>query len=242
MKMNVDVNGEFRNPPCQGGGAAFGLVIIGAGALWLLSRMGVIHMPGFSVMWPSLIIAFGFIKLFHRPFNFAHLIFAVIAMAVGGVLQLGKLGYVAVDIHMIWPFLVILVGVIVVWNSTHQKRHTSVATSEDHINKNIMFGGDESHFTTKQFKGGMITAMFGGAVLDLRQADISESPVTIDISVTFGGVEIRVPTHWRVVVKGSPILGGFENKSRVRDGLPEDEIKTLILQGNVVFGGAEIKN
>jgi predicted membrane protein len=245
MRMNMEMRGDCSRscgPHQGGGGAAFGIIIIAAGVLWLLSRMGVIQLPGIHIMWPSIIIAFGFIKLFHRPFALPNMFFGLTVMAVGTVLQLGKLGLVGVDIHMIWPFLLILAGILVIWTSSHHKRQFTTASTEDHINKNIMFGGDESHFTTKQFRGGVVTAIFGGAVLDLRQAEMAESPTTIEISAIFGGVEIRVPSHWRVVVHGSPVLGGFDNKSRLRDGLSEEEIKTLIIQGNVVFGGAEIKN
>jgi predicted membrane protein len=240
--MNMEMRGDCSKPPCHGSGAAVGVVIIAAGVLWLLTRMGIIHLPGIQVMWPSIIIAFGFIKLFHRPVALPKVFFALMVMGVGTVLQLGKLGLVGVDIHMVWPFLVIVVGLMVLWHSSQHKRQFTSQVTEDHIDKHILFGGDESRFTTKQFKGGAITAMFGGAVIDLRQAEMAESPTTLNISAVFGGVELRVPSHWRVVVHGSPVLGGFDNKSCLRDGLLEDEIKTLVIQGNVVFGGAEIKN
>jgi predicted membrane protein len=242
MRMRMEMNGDYQRPCHHGNGAAFGIVIIAVGVVWLLSRMGVVHIPGIRVMWPSIIIAFGFLRLFRRPLAMSNMLFGFAMMAVGGVLQLGKLGLANVDIQMLWPFLLMIGGVLIIWNSVHRKRYFRTAVSEDHIDKNIMFGGDESHYTTKQFKGGVITATFGGAVIDLRDAEMAESPTTLDIAVTFGGVEIRVPTHWRVVIKGSPVLGGFQNKSRLRDGLSEDEIKTLIVQGNAVFGGAEIKN
>ena len=224
-------------------GIAAGFVIITAGVVWLLSRMGYFDIPGIGVMWPSILIAVGFIKLFHRPFAAPRVVFALALMAVGGLLQLSKLGLAAVDIHMIWPFLVMIAGVMVIWLSVQQrKRFQHMTVSENGIQKHIVFGGDETRYDTKQFEGGLISTVFGGAVIDLRDAEMATSPTTLEISAVFGGVELRVPTHWRVVVQGNPVLGGVENKTRVRDGLSDDEIKTFIVRGNPVFGGVEIKN
>lgn len=244
VRAQLETGGMDTPKSCgmRGGGAATGFVIIAVGVVWLLSRMGIVTIPSIHVMWPSILIAIGFIKLFHRPFALPQLFVAGIMMAVGTLLQLNKLGLIVVDIHMIWPFLVMMAGVLVIWMSGHHKRIDKKAVSENLINKFILFGGDETHVNTKQFEGGIITAVFGGAVIDLRQTEMASSPTTLNISAVFGGVELRVPGHWRVVVHGAPVLGGFENKARLRDGLTEDEIKTFIVQGSAVFGGVEIKN
>ena len=35
----------------------------------------------------------------------------------------------------------------------------------------------------------------------------------LELTAAFGGIEIHVPEHWRVVVKGMPIFGAWENKA-----------------------------
>ncbi len=244
--MNKElVTNEQSNKSCSMHhcGAAVGFVVIVAGIVWLLSKLGMIDIPGIGVMWPSILIAVGFIKLFRRPVSFANFVVALVMMVVGALLQLSKLNIISLDIHMIWPFLIILAGVLIIWMSVfHKNHHSKVTLSENQIDKYIVFGGDEFLCNTKKFEGGIITAVFGGAVADLRNADIETSPAVLEISVVFGGAELRVPDNWRVVVQGAPVLGGFENKARLRDGLEDDKIKTLVIKGSAIFGGVEIKN
>jgi len=53
-----------------------------------------------------------------------------------------------------------------------------------------------------------------------------------------GGVEIRVPREWSVVVNGSPVLGGIEDKT-IPPMMPG---KRLVIDGSVIMGGVEITN
>jgi hypothetical protein len=65
-----------------------------------------------------------------------------------------------------------------------------------------------------------------------------ESSATLDIRAIMGGVELHIPREWHVKVKGSPVMGAFEDKTRPtsREG-PE-----LVIQGDVIMGGVEIRN
>jgi hypothetical protein len=47
-----------------------------------------------------------------------------------------------------------------------------------------------------------------------------------------------VPEGWRIISKVSPIGGGIENKTRTAD----KKAPTLVIVGDVVFGGVEIKH
>ena len=66
-----------------------------------------------------------------------------------------------------------------------------------------------------------------------------DDEVVIDVSVIMGGIELRVPETWRVVIKGVPIMGGFSDETRTPSS---PKAKVLLLQGSVVMGGVEIKN
>ena len=57
-------------------------------------------------------------------------------------------------------------------------------------------------------------ALFGGVELDMRHAKISTEGCKIHATALFGGVEIIVPDDWNVIITGTPIFGGIENKSR----------------------------
>ena len=60
----------------------------------------------------------------------------------------------------------------------------------------------------------------------------------LHLSIIMGGVEIRVPREWSVVVGGSPVLGGIEDKTVP----PMTPGKRLVIEGSVIMGGVEITN
>jgi predicted membrane protein len=108
----------------------------------------------------------------------------------------------------------------------------------DFIHSNAIFGGADHTITSQNFKGGETMALFGGVELDLRDAKLSPDGCKINATAIFGGVEITIPKEWKVVVKGTPIFGAVENKSRGSGGDPTQEVE---LHCTVVFGGIEIK-
>jgi hypothetical protein len=51
-------------------------------------------------------------------------------------------------------------------------------------------------------------------------------------------VEILAPREWSVVLQGTPVLGGFEDKTAP----PRESGPRLIVRGVAIMGGVEIKN
>ena len=77
----------------------------------------------------------------------------------------------------------------------------------------------------------------GGCELDLRECSIKNDAV-IQVFVAMGGVSIRVPPDWLVVLQGNPILGGFDEQT----ASPPNSAKRLIVKGYAIMGGVEIRN
>lgn len=93
---------------------------------------------------------------------------------------------------------------------------------------------------TGGFAGAETTAIMGGVELDLRYSAMEGDEVTIDTFALWGGIEIWVPTHWEVVSQGLPLMGAFEDKTRVTThGAHQPR---LIIRGVAIMGGVEIKN
>ncbi|MFN7260854.1 MAG: DUF4288 domain-containing protein, partial [Cyclobacteriaceae bacterium] len=102
-----------------------------------------------------------------------------------------------------------------------------------------IFGGSNRKIFSKNFKGGQMTAIFGGSDLDLSQADI-QGPVVVDVVSIFGGVKLIVPANWEVKTNISAILGGVEDKRKDPSSFSPE--KKLVLTGVCMFGGVEIKS
>ena len=98
-------------------------------------------------------------------------------------------------------------------------------------------GGGEYAYTSKKMKGGKISAVLGGCKVNLRDAEIAGNSMTVDAHTVMGGVEVAVPTHWEVVLNGSPIMGAMENKTR-----PAGVTKKLYITGSAVMGAVEVYN
>ena len=45
-----------------------------------------------------------------------------------------------------------------------------------------------------------MVAVFGGVELDLRKAAMKSNQVRVECNAVFGGIEIRVPETWMVVI------------------------------------------
>jgi predicted membrane protein len=107
----------------------------------------------------------------------------------------------------------------------------------------MIMGGGEFRFDSHDLRGGKISAIMGGGTIDLRDADMSADEITLDAFALMGGIEIWVPTSWQVIMQGTPILGGMENKTvnRTADN-QTSKPKRLIITGMAILGGIEVKN
>lgn len=54
----------------------------------------------------------------------------------------------------------------------------------------------------------------------------------------WGGVTLRCPPDWTVILEGTPILGSFDEKT-VR---PPGNGKRLVIRGYAIMGGVEVRN
>ncbi len=104
-----------------------------------------------------------------------------------------------------------------------------------------IFGGIKQRVTVKNFRGGRLTALFGGFELDLTRADMEGNVAVIDASALFGGGEIRVPPGWIIEIQGIAILGGYSDETHQEIADPATA-KRLIVKGIAAFGGVVIKS
>jgi predicted membrane protein len=100
-----------------------------------------------------------------------------------------------------------------------------------------VFAGIKKTVLSKQFNGGEVVCFFGGAEINLTNADFV-SPIVIDIVNVFGGTKLIIPANWEIRSEITAIFGGVDDKRR--QGPDTVSEKTIILKGTNLFGGVEI--
>ena len=234
-----------------------GLFLVIVGGLLLADKMNV-GLPHWIFTWPMLLIGIGLLTGFQHNFRNASWFIMVI---VGGAFLIDN-EYHNLDIHeLIWPGILIVIGLAFIfrrknqgwdkrkgekwkdWKNDWKQQYDFTPTSHDtgeFIDSTNIFGGTKKVILSKNFRGGDITCFFGGAEIDLTQADI-QGVVKIDVTQVFGGTKITVPANWDVKNEMTAVFGGIEDK-RAIISTTFDPNKVLIIDGTSVFAGIEIRN
>ena len=76
----------------------------------------------------------------------------------------------------------------------------------------------------------------------MREADIASKEARLDVFAMFGGSDIYVPRNWKVIVKGIPIFGGWDDSTSFSREESKEESPTLIINCMAIFGGIDINN
>jgi LiaF transmembrane domain len=112
---------------------------------------------------------------------------------------------------------------------------------DDTFDRSVIFMSFNRRITSKHFRFGKVSAIFGGFHLDFTGADIEGNQAVLQIEAVFGGGEIRVPPGWRVSITAHEIAGAFSDETYSHPGAAAPA-KVLLIHGTAVFGGVVIKN
>ncbi|MEX2564823.1 MAG: DUF5668 domain-containing protein [Cyclobacteriaceae bacterium] len=247
----------------RNGNEALGVLILVIGILLLVKQLG-IFLPGWIFSWPMILIAIGVYTGYKHGFENAG---SIILLLIGGFFLLrDKIHLPSHVVSYIIPVGLIILGLTIVfrrkknleidwskWEGNYDRWEKKLRTGTakptgneddkrrfdaDFLNVDAIFCGLKRKVISKNFKGGEITTIFGGADIDFMHADIKD-PAVLKVSVAFGGIKLIVPPHWDVQLGVSNIAAGVEDKRYVPQSGVDAE-KKLIITGSVVFGGIEI--
>ncbi|WP_229260109.1 LiaI-LiaF-like domain-containing protein [Duganella aquatilis] len=230
-----------RNPATQ---MIIGLFVIGVGMMFLLDNLGWLDFDFRIHVFPTILIVAGILKVLQTRTQSGVVVGGMLILA-GCLFMLKEMGWLDIDWRTLWPVFMIIAGVAVVFKSSRRAEASSTAIFSDNhkdsddtlINATAIMGSFKRRITTPEFRGGEITAIMGGCDLDLRQSSINGEAV-LNVYALFGGITIKVPVDWTVVLDGTPIMGGFEEKTVP----PTSTGKQLIVRGYVIMGGLEVRN
>ena len=237
--------------------------------MFLLENLGLVYVRNVWEFWPIILIVLGLARL-STCYTASGRVSGVVLLCVGGVFLANNLGFIPWDIwHLFWPVVLILWGVGMLTRSLDRgcgggaRRRVHLGselgplklaarmgggfgpmrdTGPNTVHQWAFFGGSRRRVESQDFDGGDALAIFGGIRVDLRQAASTKNEVHLEANALFGGVDIRVPESWGVIMRGMGVFGGFEDGTRGRNsGLPPGK-PTLIVSGMAVFGGVTVKN
>ncbi len=224
------------------GRSSFGIAVAVIGLLWICATA--FHFDfEWENHWPFILIILGiFIGIKNNFRNSAWWIL----MLIGGA-NLAEMHLYNYSEYIL-PGALVIGGVALALTRNRNKQCTpnfkvdnSIST-ESNLRMDVTFGGRKEMVTSKEFKGGTIGVTFGGCELNFMQADIVDSPAILDLKVSFGGVEIIVPSHWHVQNEINPSFGNVEDERNIQTASGVENKKVLILRGTCSFGNVEIKS
>ena len=216
-----------------------GLIVIAVGVLFTLDNLGITDAEQYLRYWPAGLIAIGLLKVAQSRDGMGGAFGGFIFALSGTWLLLEQTEVVRLSFWDLWPVLLVMFGGYLVWQgySGRQLRAAS-GDSNSVVSGLAVLGGVARGNNSRAFRGGNLTAVMGGCELDLRQAAI-HGEAALDVLAMWGGIEIRVPEDWTVVGRVTPLLGGFDDKTRPPQGASAHR---LVIRGFAIMGGIEVKN
>jgi len=239
-ERNLTGHESYRHPSSR---VLIGLILVLAGLFLVIRNTGIF--PDFIdhviFSWPMLLVTIGLVLTLGSTEKTG----GIIVMAVGGFFMIPLIFRETFHMYnMFWPSIFIIVGVIIIIT---RRRGWSPVSSKGTIGDDIIdyvnvFSGGERQIVSQNFKGGKISAVFGGIELDLTKARLAPGINQLEIACVFGGATIIVPDNWFVTIEVTPVLGGFSDSRKLSPGRTVDSSSQLLIKGAVVFGGGEVKS
>ena len=152
-----------------------------------------------------------------------------------------------------WPILstalLLTIGFSIIFHK-HHKWHTKFITTgntenfgevineedDSTVSLHVNFGSSIKYVNSKDFKKGEFTCHFGALKVYFDNTVLHEGSATVEIDISFGGMELYIPKNWKVVQGVNMSLGGIEEKNR---NMPDGN-NTLTLNGKCSLAGIEI--
>jgi hypothetical protein len=239
---------RFRRPQ-----VLIGILLMVAGLVLVVDRLGLLATVGIWRFWPVLVIAMG-ASMFvsepdsHRRFWQSRRRFWGTFWTLLGIwLLLRSLGIITIGLgEFLGPLLLIYIGVKLITRTTIFRMPFGSQGPHDAAHLFAMMSETKRITNDNPFTSAQISAFMGGCQLDLRTAIIPPGgEAIIDIFSMMGGTELWVPTNWTVVSQIAPIMGSVDDKrlpAMPSPGGTTEAPRRLLLRGTVIMSGLTIKN
>lgn len=211
-----------------------GILFLLLGGALLLQNTNVIDIADVSKQyWPLLIVLAGLMVLLNNAKSW---LFALFLIVLGGLYQLRELDIVSFEP---WPVIVslffIAVGLSFIFRQSYINKNL---TKDQRDDVTAIMGGADTTNASQDFKAAKLTAIMGGAKIDLRKAVIKDEAV-IEVFAFWGGVEILVPKDVVIRNRLNNIMAGTDDRTEQES---KKDAPVIVLTGDVIMAGVDIRN
>lgn len=213
----------------------FGILFILIGAVIIINNLGYIEIGNMFYFIITLLLVPIFIKgLIHLSF-----ISILMPLAIIGCMYAKELGITSITP---WPLLLcalfLSIGLHLIFGHKSKHKYNSAVdrdTNND-IDVDVNFNSVIKYINANNLKSGLIDCSFGAAKIYFDKAKLAKDGATIELDVSFGGVELYIPKEWKVVNNVNVFAGGIDEKNISVSNT--ENILTLI--GEIHFAGITI--
>jgi predicted membrane protein len=142
-------------------------------------------------------------------------------------LEVSSFGHV---VRTYWPLILIIVGIALLLKSQRDwmtagpstsqgEGYQGVETSADVISESSVFGNIFVKPTSKNFRGGSISAVFGNLELNLASMELAPGEQHLGVHGVFGGVRVTLPKDVGLMVRGNCLFGEVTVLNQKRGGI-----------------------
>lgn len=240
------------------GKIAGGLLVAGIGTAFMLRAAGY-DLPDYVFTWPMLLIGISAVLAIKHGFRRMGW---MVLLLIGSAFLISQ-QYPLFNLSaFLWPAALILIGLFIAfkprrkchshktyWRNKYghhhgnwEKRDWTINSSEKVLSVSNIFSGTKRAVISKEFEGGEITNVFGGAEINLLQADFTSDKIKLEINNVFGGTKLLIPANWVLRSEMTSVVGGVEDQRSLPLNVEGQLQKVLVLTGSNVFGGIEINS
>lgn len=161
-----------------------------------------------------------------------NLFWGLLLVIIGVLLLLDNLGYADFGQIMAnyWPLILVLWGIsILARRGRRRASPPTVATSGspgppplgegELVHQSNVFGDIVTSITSKNFKGGSVSTVFGDCVIDLSTAVVAEGDHDFRVHGVFGDSTITLPSGIAASISASSVFGGLSILGERKDGI-----------------------
>ncbi|MGL5151309.1 MAG: LiaF transmembrane domain-containing protein [Clostridium sp.] len=225
-----------------------GIIIVILGVALLGRELGVWDITLFKGWWTLLLIVPGIISMISEGVKVSNTFITVVGLILLGD-QMNLLPNVNIW-SLVLASMIIILGFRLIFGSNKKQIKSNYENINRDYKKNTSsndLNGRPSYFSilsgqdvrnvTDDLMAGEITTILGGIDADFSEA-IVRRDITISCCCILGGIDIIAPKGVRVIVKGTQILGGYENKTPT---IGDNNAPIVTINCFVLMGGIEIR-